>query len=52
MGDVFAILRSQPHGHIAAALGTARRLGLERLLDRRRSRCGFGLPLRAGLGTG
>ena len=38
MGDAFAILRSRPHGHVAAALGTARRLGLERLLDRRRSR--------------
>ncbi len=38
MGDAFAILRSRPHGHVAAALGTARRLGLERLLDRRPSR--------------
>ena len=38
MGDAFAILRSRPHGHAAAALGTARRLGLERLLDRRPSR--------------
>ena len=38
MGDAFAILRSRPHGHVAAALGTTRRLGLERLLDRRPSR--------------
>ncbi len=38
MGDAFTILRSRPHGHVAAALGTARRLGLERLLDRRPSR--------------
>ncbi len=38
MGDAFAILRSRPHGHVAAALGTARHLGLERLLDRRPSR--------------
>ena len=36
--DVFEILRSRPHGHVAAVLGTARRLGLERLLDRRPSR--------------
>ena len=36
--DVFEILRSRPHGHVAAVLGTARGLGLERLLDRRPSR--------------
>ena len=36
--DIFEILRSRPHGHVAAVLGTARRLGLERLLDRRPSR--------------
>jgi hypothetical protein len=28
-GDGFEIVRSLPHGHIAAALGTARRLGLD-----------------------
>jgi Transposase DDE domain len=28
-GDAFEILRSLPHGHIAAALGMARRLGLD-----------------------
>ena len=38
MGDAFTILRSRPHGHVAAVLGTARRLGLEKLLDRRNSR--------------
>jgi len=36
--DAFAIERSLPHGHVAAVLGTARRLGLERLLGRERSR--------------
>ena len=36
--DAFEILRSRPHGHVAAVLGTARALGLERLLDRRPSR--------------
>ena len=38
LGDAFEILRSRPHGHVAAALGCARRLGLEKLLDRRPSR--------------
>ena len=38
MDDAFEILRSRPHGHVAAVLGTARKLGLERLLDRRPSR--------------
>ena len=37
-GDAFEILRSRPHGHAAAVLGTARKLGIERLLDRRPSR--------------
>jgi hypothetical protein len=36
--DAFAIERSLPHGHVAAVLGSARRLGLERLLGRERSR--------------
>jgi transposase len=35
--DAFQILRSSPHGHVAAALGTLRRLGLEPILSR--SRC-------------
>ncbi len=30
----FEILRAKPHGHVAAVLGTLKRLGLERLLDR------------------
>jgi transposase len=37
-GEEFRIERSLPHGHVAAVLGTARRLGLERLLGRERSR--------------
>src|SRR5712691_3085824 len=36
--DRFAIERSLPHGHIAAVLGTARKLGLDRLLPHRPSR--------------
>jgi hypothetical protein len=32
--DAFTVLRSLPHGHVAAALGTARKIGLERLLGR------------------
>jgi transposase len=35
--DAFQILRSSPHGHVAAVLGTLRRLGLEPILSR--SRC-------------
>ena len=38
VSGVFDIRRSLPHGHVAAVLGTARRLGLERLLDPRPSR--------------
>jgi hypothetical protein len=37
-GEAFEIERSLPHGHVAAVLGTARKLGLERLLGRERSR--------------
>jgi hypothetical protein len=37
-GDAFRIVRSTPHGHVAAVLGMLRTLGLEPLLDRRRSR--------------
>jgi len=36
--EAFAIERSLPHGHVAAVLGTARKLGLERLLGRERTR--------------
>ena len=35
--DVFTIERSRPHGHVAAVLGTLRKLGLDRLLAARRS---------------
>jgi Transposase DDE domain len=30
--DAFTITRSLPHGHVAAALGTARKIGLDRIL--------------------
>jgi hypothetical protein len=36
--EQFQVERSLPHGHVAAVLGTARRLGLERLLGRERTR--------------
>jgi hypothetical protein len=41
LGDGLEIIRALPHGHVVAALGTARRIGLDRLLpqfgsDRRR----------------
>ena len=35
--DAFDIVRSRPHGHVAAVLGTLRRLELHELIDRRRS---------------
>ena len=37
-GEAFQVERSLPHGHVAAVLGTARKLGLERLLGREPSR--------------
>src|ERR1700749_5111846 len=37
--DAFTILRSLPHGHVAAALGTARKIGLDRLLGPEDDRC-------------
>src|SRR5271157_3912395 len=30
--EAISIIRSLPHGHVAAALGTARRIGLDRLI--------------------
>jgi hypothetical protein len=36
--EAFRIERSLPHGHVAAVLGTLRRLGLERILGREQSR--------------
>ena len=36
--DAFRIERSRPHGHVAAVVGAARKLGFERLLDRKPSR--------------
>jgi hypothetical protein len=37
--DAFTITRSLPHGHVAAALGTARKIGLDRLLGPGSDRC-------------
>ena len=36
--DAFEIVRTRPHGHVAAVLGTVRKLGLEQLIGRSRSR--------------
>lgn len=36
--EAFEIVRTRPHGHVAAVLGTLRRLGLDRLLVAERSR--------------
>ena len=40
VGDLMQVDRSLPHGHVAAVLGTARDLGLERILHRARDRDG------------
>src|SRR6476469_9450906 len=37
--DAFTVTRSLPHGHVAAALGTARKIGLDRLLGPDGHRC-------------
>jgi transposase len=37
-GEAFEIVRSLPHGHVAACLGTLRALGLDSILARKRSR--------------
>jgi transposase len=37
--DAFTVTRSLPHGHVAAALGTARKIGLERILGPDGDRC-------------
>jgi hypothetical protein len=37
--DAFTVLRSLPYGHVAAALGTARKIGLDRLLGPDGNRC-------------
>lgn len=36
--EAFEVVRSLPHGHVAAVLGSLRRVGVERLLSSRRSR--------------
>jgi transposase len=36
--EAFEIVRSQPHGHVAATFGSLRKLGLDRLLDANASR--------------
>jgi transposase len=37
--DAFTVTRSLPHGHAAAALGTARKIGLDRILGPLGNRC-------------
>jgi hypothetical protein len=37
--DAFTVVRSLPHGHVAAALGTVRRIGLDRMLGLDGNRC-------------
>src|SRR6201990_1408387 len=37
--DAFTVTRSLPHGHVAAALGMARKIGLDRILGPDDNRC-------------
>jgi hypothetical protein len=37
--DAFTVTRSLPHGHVAAALGTARNIGLDTILSPEANRC-------------
>jgi hypothetical protein len=37
--DAFTVRRTLPHGHVAAALGTARKIGLDRILGPDGDRC-------------
>jgi hypothetical protein len=37
--DAFTVTRSLPHGHVAAILGTARKIGLDRILGPDGNRC-------------
>ena len=37
--DPFHIIRSLPHGHVAAALGTARKIGLDQTIGPKDNRC-------------
>jgi transposase len=37
--DAFTVTRSLPHGHVAAVLGTARKIGLDRILGPAGNRC-------------
>jgi len=36
--EAFSVARTRPHGHVAAVLGTAQRLGLDRIIDAQASR--------------
>ncbi|HEY6430421.1 MAG TPA: IS1634 family transposase [Acetobacteraceae bacterium] len=37
--DAFSVVRTLPHGHVAAALGAARKIGLDRILGPDGNRC-------------
>lgn len=38
LSEAFQIVRTRPHGHVAAVVGTARRIGLEAMVDEKASR--------------
>src|SRR5881409_3429441 len=47
--EAVEIVRALPHGHVLAALGTARRIALDTLLPRR-ARCAARCPVRRARG--
>ena len=52
--EAFAVIRSLPHGHVAAALGTVRRNGLDRILWNYPGfveSCGLGIRLAVGVSS-
>src|SRR5438552_14489574 len=54
-GEGLEIVRALPHGHVLAALGTARRIKLDRLLPRaatRRHKLALALIVRTAAGAG
>ncbi len=36
--DSFEVIRSLPHGHVAAVIGSLQKIGLERIIDSKKSR--------------
>ena len=48
ISEAVKVVRSLPHGHVAAVLGTARKLGMPQLLAVTPERCGHGYDSQSG----